>query len=181
MLRMKWWPVVSRINLVGFARYIYSHSLNGVGHGFVYIAGYLHVHSWKSWCVQQPLENQERITALDCHGHKRLMSLIASLHQPCECPTQPGEAFLFHQCFLTSLVGSKQSARRGHILLTVRKGITHPEVTFALWGFCTGKFQDGWKYSWSTWVGAMWHVNKASAKAFEPRVTWNHCILAKMS
>ena len=50
-----------------------------------------------------------------------------------------------------------QSAWRVHVLLTTRKWITHPEVTFCtftLWGFCTSKFQHGGQNSWSTRVRA---------------------------
>ena len=36
-----------------------------------------------------------------------------------------------------------------------RKWITHAEVTFTLWGFCTGEFQHGGQNSWSTAVDAM--------------------------
>ena len=77
-----------------------------------------------------------------------------------------------------SLVNVIQSARRGHILSTARKWITYLEVTFTLWGFvqANSKMAD----STAGQLSAI-RVNKASAKVFEPRVTWIHCILAKMS
>ena len=40
------------------------------------------------------------------------------------------------------------------ILLTARKWITHPEVTFTLWEFCTGGFQHGGPDGWWTEVDA---------------------------
>ena len=39
-------------------------------------------------------------------------------------------------------------------LLPTQKWITHAEVTFTLWGFCTGKFQHGRQNSRSTGVDA---------------------------
>ena len=48
--------------------------------------------------------------------------------------------------------------------------LAHAEVTFTLWGFCTGKFQHVADKTAGKLETAL-RVNKASAKVFEPRTS----------
>ena len=47
--------------------------------------------------------------------------------------------------------------------------LAHAEVTFTLWGFCTGNFNMADKTAGK--LETALRVNKASAKAFEPKTS----------